>query len=48
MPILTIGQLFILAMLSVPVNPCDGPGATYDVREIAASTSLDGPACYPI
>ena len=48
MSILTISQLFILAMLSVPVNPCDSPGATYDVREVAASTSLDGPACYPI
>ena len=48
MPILTIGQLFILAMLSVPVNPCDEPGATYDVQEIANSTSIDGPVCYPI
>ena len=48
MPILTISQLFVLAMLSVPVNPCDGPGATYDVQEIANSTSLDGPVCYPI
>ena len=48
MPILTINQLFVIAMLSVPVSPCDSPGATYNVQEIANSTSIEGPVCYPI